>query len=79
MPSLGLGAQRHDSRPKRAAYLAAPYTLRLAAITRCDATVDATMLRRSPDDSDHAVWRAPLVNNPMVAWVDHTMSSSPPK
>jgi hypothetical protein len=66
----GLGAQRHDSRPKRAAYLAAPYTLRLAAVTRCDATIDASMLRRSPDDSEHVVWRAPLVNNPKWAWVD---------
>jgi hypothetical protein len=70
MPSLGFGAQRRDSRPKRAAYLAAPYTLRLAAITRCDDTVDASMLHRGSDDSEHVVWRAPLVNNPKWAWVD---------
>ncbi len=70
IPSLGLSAQRHDSRPKRAAYLAAPYTLRLAAMTRCDATSEARMLHRRPDDSDHVVWRGPLVNNPVWAWVD---------
>lgn len=69
-PPLGLGAQRHDSRPKRAAYLAPPYTLRVAAVTRCDATVDASLLHRWPDDSEHVVWRAPLVINPTLAWVD---------
>ncbi|WP_291986133.1 hypothetical protein [Luteitalea sp.] len=28
------------------------------------------MLHRRPDDSDHVVWRGPLVNNPVWAWVD---------
>ena len=62
--------QMEEVRPKRADYLALPYTLSVTADRRCDATALASLVRREPDGVERVLWRTHLVSNPIFVFVD---------
>lgn len=69
--NLGTSDGRAGAGPRRTSDVWDGRSGRCASAGAC-ATADAasSMLHRRPDDSDHVVWRGPLVNNPVWAWVD---------
>lgn len=71
--SLSVGtlhAQRVESPAKISHIFNEPYTLRLRAVTTCDATAHAAMSWQDQVGAERLIWRAPLVNNPAWTWVD---------
>lgn len=65
-----LHAQGVESNPKVSHTIELPYTLRLTAATKCEATANASMSWQDQDGAERLIWRATLVNNPAWVWVD---------
>lgn len=65
-----LHAQGIESTPKIFHMIKVPYTVRLTAATKCEATAHAAMSWQDQEGTERLIWRAPLVNNPAWTWVD---------